>query len=47
MPELLTDPQARAALVIPRGYISFAVAFAGAGEVFNVLAARQRQRRKN
>lgn len=29
---------------IPRGYIYFAMAFAGAVEVFNVLAARQRKR---
>jgi predicted tellurium resistance membrane protein TerC len=29
---------------IPRGYIYFAMAFAGAVEVFNVLAARQRRR---
>jgi len=28
---------------IPRGYIYFAMAFAGAVEVFNVLAARQRR----
>jgi predicted tellurium resistance membrane protein TerC len=29
---------------IPRGYIYFAMAFAGAVELFNVLAARQRRR---
>jgi predicted tellurium resistance membrane protein TerC len=29
---------------LPRGYIYFAMAFAGAVEVFNVLAARQRKR---
>jgi predicted tellurium resistance membrane protein TerC len=29
---------------IPRGYIYFAMAFAGAVEVFNVLASRQRKR---
>jgi predicted tellurium resistance membrane protein TerC len=29
---------------IPRGYIYFAMAFAGAVEVFNVLASRKRQR---
>ena len=28
---------------IPRGYIYFAMAFAGAVEVFNVLAARRRR----
>jgi predicted tellurium resistance membrane protein TerC len=31
---------------IPRGYIYFAMAFAGAVEVFNVLARRNRQRRR-
>jgi predicted tellurium resistance membrane protein TerC len=30
---------------IPRGYIYFAMAFAGAVEVFNVLALRNRRRR--
>ena len=30
---------------IPRGYIYFAMAFAGAVEVFNVMAKRNRQRR--
>jgi predicted tellurium resistance membrane protein TerC len=30
---------------IPRGYIYFAMAFAGSVELFNVLAARQRRRR--
>jgi predicted tellurium resistance membrane protein TerC len=30
---------------IPRGYIYFAMAFAGAVEVFNVLARRNRRRR--
>jgi predicted tellurium resistance membrane protein TerC len=29
---------------IPRGYIYFAMAFAGAVELFNTLAARARQR---
>ena len=32
---------------IPRGYIYFAMAFAGAVEVFNVLAGRNRRRRKD
>jgi predicted tellurium resistance membrane protein TerC len=32
---------------IPRGYIYFAMAFAGAVEVFNVLARRNRRRRRN
>ena len=31
---------------IPRGYIYFAMAFAGAVEVFNVLARRNRQRKR-
>jgi predicted tellurium resistance membrane protein TerC len=31
---------------IPRGYIYFAMAFAGAVELFNVLARRNRQRRR-
>jgi predicted tellurium resistance membrane protein TerC len=31
---------------IPRGYIYFAMAFAGAVEVFNVMARRNRQRRR-
>ena len=31
---------------IPRGYIYFSMAFAGAVEVFNVLARRNRQKRK-
>jgi predicted tellurium resistance membrane protein TerC len=31
---------------IPRGYIYFAMAFAGAVEVFNVLASRNRRRRR-
>jgi len=31
---------------VPRGYIYFAMAFAGAVELFNVLAARQRRRAK-
>jgi predicted tellurium resistance membrane protein TerC len=31
---------------IPRGYIYFAMAFAGAIEVFNVMARRNRQRRR-
>jgi predicted tellurium resistance membrane protein TerC len=31
---------------IPRGYIYFAMAFAGAVEVFNVLASRQRRNRR-
>jgi predicted tellurium resistance membrane protein TerC len=31
---------------IPRGYIYFAMAFAGAVEAFNVLAARNRRRRQ-
>jgi len=31
---------------IPRGYIYFAMAFAGAVEVFNVLAGRKRRRRQ-
>ena len=30
---------------IPRGYIYFAMAFAGAVEVFNVMARRNRRRR--
>jgi predicted tellurium resistance membrane protein TerC len=30
---------------IPRGYIYFAMAFAGAVEVFNVLASRNRRRK--
>jgi predicted tellurium resistance membrane protein TerC len=30
---------------IPRGYIYFAMAFAGAVELFNVLALRNRRRR--
>jgi predicted tellurium resistance membrane protein TerC len=32
---------------IPRGYIYFAMAFAGAVEVFNVLAGRNRRRRRD
>jgi predicted tellurium resistance membrane protein TerC len=32
---------------IPRGYIYFAMAFAGAVEVFNVMAKRNRQRRRS
>ena len=31
---------------IPRGYIYFAMAFAGAVETFNVMAKRNRQRRR-
>jgi predicted tellurium resistance membrane protein TerC len=31
---------------IPRGYIYFAMAFAGAVEAFNVMAGRKRQRRQ-
>ena len=31
---------------IPRGYIYFAMAFAGAVEAFNVLAGRNRRRRR-
>jgi predicted tellurium resistance membrane protein TerC len=31
---------------IPRGYIYFAMAFAGAVEAFNVMARRNRQRRR-
>jgi predicted tellurium resistance membrane protein TerC len=31
---------------IPRGYIYFAMAFAGAVEFFNVMARRNRQRRR-
>jgi predicted tellurium resistance membrane protein TerC len=31
---------------IPRGYIYFAMAFAAAVEAFNVLAKRNRQRRR-
>jgi predicted tellurium resistance membrane protein TerC len=32
---------------IPRGYIYFAMAFAGAVEVFNVMASRNRRRRRS
>jgi predicted tellurium resistance membrane protein TerC len=32
---------------IPRGYIYSAMAFAGAVEVFNVIAGRNRRRRKS
>jgi predicted tellurium resistance membrane protein TerC len=31
---------------LPRGYIYFAMAFAGAVEAFNVLARRNRRRRR-
>jgi predicted tellurium resistance membrane protein TerC len=51
MLELLLDPHAWAALVadgfefhIPRGYIYFAMAFAGAVEAFNIMASRNRRR---
>jgi predicted tellurium resistance membrane protein TerC len=32
---------------IPRGYIYFAMAFAGAVEFFNVMARRNRRRRRH
>ena len=32
---------------IPRGYIYFAMAFAAAVEVFNVIASRNRRKRKS
>ena len=53
MIELLTSAEAWVALVadgfgfdIPRGYVYFAIAFSAAVEMFNVLARRNRRKKR-